>query len=131
ENLEALLAGAHADDIGELREQFVEIEVDARDLDAAGLDAREIEDVFDQLREEAGRRADLAEVFADLRRWILFVRQRSHAENRIERRADLVAHVGEELALRAVRALRMVLRLPQLFFDELLRRHVARDAVES
>ena len=39
-------------------------------------------------------------------------------------------HVGEERALRAVGAFGVLLRLAQLFFNELLRGDVARDAVE-
>ena len=39
EDLDIFLAGADADDVGDVGEQIVEIEVDARDLDASRFDA--------------------------------------------------------------------------------------------
>src|SRR5215212_2244271 len=76
--------------------------------DAPGLDPRHVEDVVDDGEEVLAARADVAAVLG------VFVRaQRAEdaalhhlreADDGVERRAQLVAHIGEEFGFRAVRA---------------------------
>src|SRR5437763_1554289 len=68
DDLDVLLAGTHPDHIGNVGEELVEIEVDALDLEVPGLDAREVEDVFDDRGEQPGGGANFLEVLAHLRR---------------------------------------------------------------
>ena len=94
---------------GEL-EVLGEVEVDRLQLHAAGLDFGEIEDVVDD-REQ--RLAALGEREREVA--LLSVERRGkeeirHADHAVHGRADLVAHVGEEGALGAIRGLRGVLR---------------------
>ena len=53
--------------------------------------------------------ADRLDVFALLAVSARLEQQAGHADDRVHRRADLVAHVGEELALRLRRRLRRFL----------------------
>ena len=76
---------------------------DALEVELAGLDLREVEDVVDDRQQRLGRVA---------RPWSRYSRcsavevgvehQLGHADDAVHRRADLVAHVGQELALGAV-----------------------------
>jgi hypothetical protein len=91
-----LLQGAHGQG-----DAVAQAEVDLLEVELAGLDLREVEDVVDDAEQAVGRALDEGEVFA------LLVVQRGvegevgHAEDGVHRRADLVAHVGQEVALRA------------------------------
>jgi len=85
-----------------------EAEVDALDLEPAGFDLREVEQVLDDLEQEASRGADLVEVAALLAVERGLERERGHAQHGVERRADLVAHVREELGLEPRRVERLL-----------------------
>ena len=65
----------------------------------AGLDLRHVEDVVEDLQQRLGRLVGGLDELALRRRQPGLQRQRGHADHRVHRRADLVAHVGEELAL--------------------------------
>src|SRR6185369_12273542 len=74
----------------------------------AGLDLREVEDVVDQAEQMPAGGLDLLQVgdrvlLPHLLRGLL--EHLAVADDRVQRRAQLMAHVGEELALRAVRVL--------------------------
>ena len=112
EDLEILAGGPNRDDVREVRQLVVEVELDPLDLEPSRLDPREVEDVLDDLREKPCRAADLLELIAELRRDLALEGERRHADDRVERGSDLVAHVREELALRLVRRLGLVLRVP-------------------
>ena len=62
---------------------------------------------------------------------LLHLQHLAETEDGIERRAQLVAHAGEEIALRAVRAVGRFLRVAQGFLDPLLFGHIVRDADED
>jgi hypothetical protein len=95
-------------------------ERDLLEVELAGLDLGEVEDVVDQVQQRVGRllrrAADSALLRASAER---LQQQLGHADDAVHRRADLVAHVGEELALRARRALGRVARGAQLPSDAL------------
>ena len=88
-------------------EHLVEVEGHVLELELAGLDLGEVEDVVDHLSSDVGRVLDAAARYSRCSP----VRSASssasvrHADDAVHRRADLVAHVGEELALGAVRRL--------------------------
>ena len=72
------------------------------ELDLAGLDLREIEDVVDDRQQRIARCADRLGVVALLVIERRVEQQAAHPDDRVHRRADLVAHRGEERALGAV-----------------------------
>jgi hypothetical protein len=80
-----------------------------------GLDPREVEQVVDQLQQVSAIPTDRVDGFESARRGTrevaVFEEQLAEAEDRRHGRPDLVAHVREELALGAARALRVLLRL--------------------
>ena len=67
----------------------------------AGLDLREVEDVVDDVEERVGGAADGLDEVALLVGQLGVHQQRGHADDAVHRRADLVAGVGEELGLGA------------------------------
>ena len=84
------------------REQVEHVEPGRRDGDAPGLDAREVEQVVDHVHELEGGGLDELELLALLgqQRPVELVEQDApDAADRAERRAELVAQVGEEPAL--------------------------------
>ncbi len=79
-----------------LRDELVECEVGRVDLEVAGLDLGEVEDVVDDREHLFARARDMDCARALLRREIHFEQQLGHPEYPVHRRADLVAHVREE-----------------------------------
>ena len=73
-----------------------------RQLELAGLEARQVEHVVDQRKQVVAGGADVLEL-GELRRVGraagLDLQQLGEAEHRVERRAQLVAHAREELRL--------------------------------
>jgi hypothetical protein len=77
-----------------------------RDRDPASFDAREIEDLVDQLQEvlaAAQHVIDPLELAVAERLLLVALQELREAEDRVERRAELVTHRGQELALRGAR----------------------------
>ncbi len=68
------------------------------ELEAARLDLREVEDVVDQGQQGVAAGADGFDVVALLEVEIGLEQEPGHADHPVERGADLVAHVGQELA---------------------------------
>ena len=64
-----------------------------------GLDLRQVEDVVDDRQQVRGGRLDLVQALGLLRRRAGALQQVREAEDGVQRRADLVAHVGQEGAL--------------------------------
>ena len=114
QELEATLVGAMGDDAGEVVEDLVELEADVLHVELAGLDLREIQDVVDDPQERVRRALDLHQVVALLGREIGLEREVGEAHDRVHRGADLVAHVGEEVTLHAVRVVGRVASLLEL-----------------
>lgn len=67
------------------------------------LDFRDVEDCVDHLQQVMPGRDDLVEALRLLLGQPVASQQVSHTGDRIERSADLVAHIGKECALRPVR----------------------------
>ena len=81
----------------------------------AGLDFREIQNVVQQSEQRLAAAADRAHVFALLGGQPGAGEDAGHANDGVHRRADLMAHVGQELALEPVGALRLFLGRARLF----------------
>ena len=83
----------------------------------AGLDLRQVEDVVDERQQVLARGVDLLEVGGEVllaQVFGLFLQHLAVADDGVQRRAQLVAHVGQELALGAVGGFRLF-RLLQSF----------------
>ena len=103
--VELLLRRARADEVERRLDALAQIERLRLDVHAAGLDLREVEDVVDDREQRVAGVADRGGVVALLVVERRVEQQPAHADHRVHRRADLVAHRGEERALRLVRRL--------------------------
>ena len=111
--VEMLLDGARGDEVERRLDAFAQVERLRLDVHPAGLDLREIEDVVDDGEQRVAGLADRRDVVV-----LLVVERRveqepAHADHRVHRRADLVAHRREERALRLVGGLGLRARLPR------------------
>ncbi len=104
-----------------------QVEVDQRQFQLACFHLGEVEDVVEDGHEPVGAVADRAGVLFLVRGQVGVQHQAGHADHGIHRRPDLVAHVREELALRAIGGLRsgeslgeLGRALPDLAFDDLV-----------
>ena len=101
-----------------LVEQRLEHELERPHVHASGLDLGQIEHVVDQPEQMVGAGQDLLEIAVlALGQEILAAThdQPGEADDRVHRRAQLVAHVGQELGLRPARLLGLLLgRLQRL-----------------
>jgi hypothetical protein len=86
----------------------------ALQLDLAGLDPREVEDVVHHREQASPESITRWHVIALLLGEVRVEQDLREPDHRVERRADLVAHVGQELALRAVGRLRGIARDAEL-----------------
>ena len=90
-------------------ERVAQRELRRVEVKLARFDLREVEDVVDELQQRVRRALHHAEILALLRRQLGVERELGHADDAVHRRADLVAHVRQELALRAAPFFRLVL----------------------
>ena len=97
------LPDLHADDILLLPHQFVQVEVRVDEVERPRLDFREVEDVADELQQQGVVVFDDRDVFLLL--LLLFGRGQNarKSDDGVERRAYLVAHVGQKRRFQAVR----------------------------
>ena len=98
----AVFLGHRDDERTHLVEQRHDVHVFEKDIHAAGLDLRQIENVVDQAKQVAAGAFDLLEVgdeafLSEIDGF--FLENFAVADDGIERRAQLMAHVGEELRL--------------------------------
>ena len=84
------------------------------ELQPARLDLGEVEDVVDDGEERFAAGAQGLDVLVLRGRELRLEQQAGHADDAVHRRADFVAHVGEELGLGAVAGLGHVLGLDEL-----------------
>ena len=105
---------------------IAEVAVFLLHVDGPGLDPREVEDVVDDHLQAAGRLVDVARVLADLAQR-LFLGQDGEdlreAEDGVQRRAQLMAHVGEELRFGGVGRLGVLAGLQIFLIASLQTRH--------
>ena len=80
-------------------------EVGLLHVELAGFDLGEVQNVVEDAEQRLGGGLDLGEIVVLLGRELGLERQVSQPDHRVHRRADLVAHVGEEVRLGARRRL--------------------------
>src|SRR6185369_1853190 len=111
--IKILLGGLGPEELHRLLDALPEIEWARLELDLARLDLRKVEDVVDD-REQAlpGTANDLrtVELLARERR---VEQERGHADHAVHGRADLMAHIGQELGLRARGLLELLIQRDQ------------------
>ena len=112
--LEPLLLGANHERPQRIADHVVEIEGHVLQLDLAGFDARVVENVVHDREQCAAGVDHRAQVIALFLRELGVEQDLREPDHGVERRPDLVAHVGQELALRAVRGLRRIARHAEL-----------------
>ena len=95
----------HADDVLLFVHQFVQLEVREVEFQSSGLDLREVEDVADQLQEQGVVVLDDRNVFPLFLLLVGLGKDAREPYDGVERRADFVAHVGQERRLEHVRLL--------------------------
>jgi hypothetical protein len=100
--LELLAVGLHCQRLESAAKAVAEAELDLFQIELAGLDLREIEDVVDQRQQRFGRLLNDLEVLALHRRKFGPQDEVGHADDGVHRRADFVAHAGQKRALGAV-----------------------------
>ena len=113
-DVEVLLDGARGDEVERRLDAFAQVERLRLDVHAAGLDLREVEDVVDDREQRVAGVADGGDVVVLLGVELRVEQQAAHADHRVHRRADLVAHRREERALRLVGGLGRGARLLRL-----------------
>ena len=103
--LQAFAAGDERRQVTRVLHRVAQVEVQGLDLEFAGLDLGEVEDVVDDREQRLGAALHREREVALLRVKVRVEEQRRHPDDAVHGRADLVAHVGEELALGRVRGL--------------------------
>ena len=99
--LQLLGMGGGGEDGQGVLQQVPQVERDAVEHQLAGLDLREVEDLVDDAQQVVGGFFDGAQVVQLARGQLAFLQQVGEAEDAVERRADFMAHVGQELGLDA------------------------------
>jgi len=109
--LESLGVGARRERAQSVGNRVAWIEIDHVDFELARLDLGEVEDIVDDSEQCVAGRSNRFEILALFRGHVRSQRKIGHADDAVHRRADLVAHVGEEFALRLARRFRCVATL--------------------
>ena len=78
-------------------------ELDGNDLELAGLDLREVEDIIDKAEQESSGTVDLAREFLDLGIAALSQDHLIHTDDGIDGSPDLMRHIREEMRLLDIR----------------------------
>ncbi len=90
------------------------VELDFVELHAARLDLGEVEDVVEHHQQRLARLAHDGQALALFRVQLAHGHDLGHGQHAVQRRADLVAHVGQEMRLQDVGGLGGVARVHQL-----------------
>ena len=98
--LQLLFMRAQRQGLQRFGDDAVEIEGNAFDHQLAGFDLREIKNVVDDRQQRLGQRFDDAHELPLFLGQCGIERKIGHTDDAVHRRADLVAHVGKEVALR-------------------------------
>src|SRR5690606_17799749 len=99
QQLQMLLVGLGLQNHPHIVQQPVEMKIDRLQLQLAGFDFGEIQNVVEHSEQKLGSRFDLVDVVALNRRQLGFLQQKVQAQDGVQRRAYFVAHIGEECAL--------------------------------
>ena len=98
---QSLLVRANGKRLHRVAKTFPQVERAAIEREFARFDLREVEDVVDHREQGLARVPDRLEELPLLDRKMALQDQFRHADDRVQWRADLVAHVGQERALGA------------------------------
>ena len=120
--VEVLLGGLGRQQIQGLLDAGVELERVVFQLQFAGFDLGEVEDVVDDGQQRVGAAAGGLDIIALLVGQLGVQQQRGHADDAVHGRADFVAHVGQELGLGEGGLLELLVERDQggVALDELL-----------
>ena len=109
--LQPLLPGLDPDHVDDLREEGPGLVGDADDLHLPGFDLGDIQDVVDEGEQELARPLDVPGALGHALRDVLPQNELVEADDGVDGRTDLVAHAGEEVVLRPVELLDLLLLL--------------------
>ena len=112
-------------------ERLTEAEGGQFQFELPRLHARKVQNVVEQKHQGVRRFLGRPEIVAHHGRQFLAEAKLQHAEHGIHRRAQLVAHVGQKVALGAVRGDRRILRLTQFLFGLFAARDVSFDGRDT
>ena len=124
--LQALVAGAQAVQVAQIARHLRNAEFHMLELDAAGLDFAQVEQVVDQAQQRLGAGVGQFDIAPLLRQQGLGQQQPGHAQHAVERRAHLMAHGVQELGLGPVGRLGCFLCLFDFGIGALFFRDVAK-----
>ena len=99
DQFEFLLLCAQRERFQQLGEVIADRERNLFQLELPHLDLREVENVVEDAQQRVRRALHHRQILALFEREARVERELGHADDAVERRADLVAHVGQELAL--------------------------------
>ncbi len=102
DDLHALAVGQLGEQVGDVLHQLAQVEVDPLELQLAGFDLGEIEDVVDDAQQMLAGLVDGICEAPLLRTERCAAQQFGHPENAVHRRANFVTHVGQKVTLRPV-----------------------------
>ena len=117
--LEVLRGGGGAHEQRCVVDHCPKIEVVDLDHHLSRFHLGEVEDVVDDREQRLGGGVDGGRVLALLGIELRVEQQRCHPDDAVHRRADLVAHVGEELRLQSRRFLGLIRRRSEITVDAL------------
>ena len=113
-DVDAPLGGERTGQVHDAGDGLADLDGLLREREPPGLDARDVEDLVDQLQQVPAALEDLLHALAVGSAVGLHLEELPEAEDRVERRPQLVAHAREELTLRLVGAVRLGLGLREL-----------------
>ena len=113
-DVDAPLGGERTGQVHDAGDGLADLDRLLREREPPGLDARDVEDLVDQLQQVPAALEDLLHALAVGSAVGLHLEELPEAEDRVERRPQLVAHAREELTLRLVGAVRLGLGLREL-----------------
>ena len=128
DQLQTLVRRALPDHVDQIVQHGRGIILDGDDLHLAGFDLGKIKDVIDNAKQTSSRAPEILRIPDDALFRGLTQDHLIHAKNRVDRRADLMRHIGQEEGFRTVRRLRLLRHL-QVIFIGLLK--VRRDRFEE
>ena len=128
--LHLLVDGRGHQQVADLVGGDLKIEIQRLQLEPAGLDLGEVEDVVDDGQQGLAGLVDGGHIVGLLGIQRRLAQQLGHAQHAVHRGADLVAHGGEEFRLGAGGGLGLLLGLEQGLLDQLLLGDVGHDQGE-
>ena len=105
DQLQVLGCALLANQAGHILQHRLQFEWHRLDIQLAGLDFAQVEDVVDQPQQVLPRALNFFHIVALLGIQRCAQHQMAHADDRIHRRADFMAHIGQKIRLQLRRAL--------------------------